>query len=169
MKKTLEKINELVESRIIDRYAIAGGMGQFYYIEPSVTYDLDIIINFTIEENKFVLLQPIYEWAKKNNYELLEEHIIIEGIPVQFLPAYNDLVEEALENSREIILYDVKTFILSREYLMAIMLQTGRAKDKERLLKFFEEAEFSKEKFNEIINKFDLIEKYQFFRKRYYE
>jgi hypothetical protein len=169
MKKTLEKINELVESRIIDKYAIGGGMGQFYYIEPSVTYDLDIIINSTIEENNFIPLQPIYEWAKKNNYELLEEHIIIEGIPVQFLPVYNDLVEEALDNSREIILYDVKTFILSQEYLMAIMLQTGRAKDKERLLKFFEEADFSKEKFNEILNKFDLIEKYQIFRKRFYE
>lgn len=66
-------------------------------------------------------------------------------------------------------MYDVKTFILSQEYLMAIMLQTGRAKDKERLLKFFEEANFSKEKFNEIINKFDLIEKYQIFMKRFYE
>jgi hypothetical protein len=54
MKKTLEKINELVESRIIDKYAIGGGMGQFYHIEPSVNYDLDIIINSTIEGNNFV-------------------------------------------------------------------------------------------------------------------
>ena len=45
MKKTLEKINELVDLKVIKKYAIAGGMGQFYYIEPSVTYDLDIVVS----------------------------------------------------------------------------------------------------------------------------
>jgi hypothetical protein len=45
MKETLQKINKLVELGIIEKYAIAGGMGQFYYIEPSLTYDLDLIIN----------------------------------------------------------------------------------------------------------------------------
>jgi hypothetical protein len=169
MKKTLVKINELVENGTINKYAIGGGMGQFYYIEPSITYDLDIVISFTFEKNKLTSLQPIYEWARKNNYELLEEHIIIEGIPVQFLPVYNDLVEEALEKSKEIKLYDVKTYILSAEYLMAILLQTGRAKDKERLIKFFEEAKFSKEIFNDIIKRFDLIKKYKEFKRRYYE
>ena len=44
MKKTLQKINALVELGIIDKYAIAGGIAQFYYIEPSITYGLDIII-----------------------------------------------------------------------------------------------------------------------------
>lgn len=169
MKKTLEKINELVESRIIKAYAIGGGMGQFYYIEPSVTYDLDIIINFASEENRLAPLQSIYKWAEENNYETLEEHIIIGGIPVQFLPAYNNLAEEALENAKEIKLYDVKAFILEPEYLMAIMLQTNRPKDRERLLRFFEEAKFSEEKFNAIIKKFNLIKEYKIFRKKYYE
>ncbi len=81
MKKTLEKINELIERGIIKAYAIGGGMGQFYYIEPSVTYDLDIIINFTSEENRLARLHSIYKWAEENNYETLEEHIIMEGIP----------------------------------------------------------------------------------------
>ena len=169
MKKTLEKINELIERGIIHAYAIGGGMGQFYYIEPSVTYDLDIIINFASEENRLVPLQSIYKWAEENNYETLEEHIIIEGIPVQFLPAYNNLAEEALENAKEIKLYDLKTFILEPEYLMAIMLQINRPKDRERLLKFFEEAEFSEEKFNTIIKKFNLIKEYKIFRKKYYD
>jgi hypothetical protein len=46
MKKTLQILNSLAESGIINEYAIAGGMAQFYYIEPSVTYDLDLIVNF---------------------------------------------------------------------------------------------------------------------------
>ncbi|HEY0088845.1 MAG TPA: hypothetical protein VGB37_08375 [Candidatus Lokiarchaeia archaeon] len=81
MKKTLEKINELIERSIIKTYAIGGDMGQFYYIEPSATYDLDIIINFASEENRLARLYSIYKWAEENNYETLEEHIIMEGIP----------------------------------------------------------------------------------------
>lgn len=169
MKKTLEKLNELVDTGIIKNYAIAGGLAHFYYIEPSVTYDLDIIIALNVEQSNLEPLKPIYNWAKKNNYDFIEEHINIEGIPVQFLPAYNSLVVEALAKSNEISLYDVKTFILPAEYLMAVMLQTGRAKDKERLIRFFDEAEFSEEIFNDLIKRFELINKYKDFKKRYYE
>ena len=61
---------------------------------------------------------------------------------MQFLLPYHDLVVEALEKRREITLFDEKTFILGPEYLMAIMLQTGRASDKERLARFFDESEY---------------------------
>ena len=166
MKKTLEKINELVKTGIIKSYAIAGGMGQFYYIEPSVTYDLDVIINLAFEKNKLNPLEPVYKWAEENKFKLVEEHIIIEGIPVQFLPAYNNLVIEALKNAVEIELYKVKTFIFKPEYLMAIMLQTNRSKDRERLIKFFEEADFSLREFENILEKFNLIKKYLEFKKR---
>ena len=169
MKKTLERLNELVEIGIISKYAIAGGLAHFYYIEPSVTYDLDIIISFKIEPNKLMPLKSVYDWAKKNNYELIGEHINIEGIPVQFLPTYNKLVEEALEKSKKIQLFNVTTFILPAEYLMSMMLQTGRAKDKERLIKFFEDAKFSEKIFDEIIKRFDLLEKYKDFKRRYFE
>jgi hypothetical protein len=166
LKKTLDKINELLETKIIRQYAIAGGLGQFYYIEPSITYDLDLVIDIETGENKLISLEPIYRWAKRNNYKSIEEHIVIEGIPVQFLPAYNDLVSEALSNRSEIELYGVKTFILKPEYLMAIMLQTNRPKDRERLMKFLEEAEFSKENFEDILERFNLKKLYSEFRKR---
>jgi len=51
MKKTLIRINELVELGIVEKYAIAGGMAHFYYIEPSVTYDLDLIVQIPGKEN----------------------------------------------------------------------------------------------------------------------
>ncbi|MGD1007800.1 MAG: hypothetical protein ABR980_11285 [Ignavibacteriaceae bacterium] len=163
MKKTLEKINDLVEQGIITKYAIAGGMAQFYYIEPSVTYDLDLIVHIPGEENTLNPLEKIYAWAVQNGYPSENEHIIIEGIPVQFLLAYNNLVKEALKNSNEISLYEEVAYILEPEYLMAIMLQTGRLTDKERLAKFLIEAVYDKNKFFEIIERFDLLEVYKKF------
>jgi hypothetical protein len=167
MKETLKKINELIELGIIEKYAIAGGMGQFYYIEPSVTYDLDLIIHIPSEESTLNPLSKIYEWADKNNYKPLKEHIIIEGIPVQFLLEYNDLVTAALNNRSKIKLFDEETYILKPEYLMAIMLQTGRSTDKERLTKFLTEADYNKDIFSAILNKFDLLNTFNKFIKRY--
>lgn len=69
MKKTLQKLNSLIRSGVINEYAIAGGMAQFYYIEPSVTYDLDLIISIPNKEKDLSPLAPIYEWASENNYQ----------------------------------------------------------------------------------------------------
>jgi hypothetical protein len=167
LKETLRKINSLVQSGIIQKYAIAGGIAHFYYIEPSITYDLDLIVNIIKADNPLAPLSDIYRWSEKNNFFTEGEHIIIEGVPVQFLLPYNELVIEALEKRREIILFDEKTFILSPEYLMAIMLQTGRASDKERLLKFFNESDYNISLFNDIISRFRLTDKLSDFRRIY--
>ncbi len=163
MQKTLKRINQLLELGIITNYAIAGGIAQFYYIEPSITYDLDIVVHISDEEKTLTPLTKIYKWAEKNGYLSEKEHIIIEGIPVQFLLAYNELVKEALNNAASIKLFDENTFIFKAEYLMAIMLQTGRLTDKERLARFFTEADYDKNKFLEIIKRFNLLEVYKKF------
>lgn len=163
MQKTLKIINSLLEIGLINNYAIARGMAQFYYIDPSVTYDLDLIVHIPNEENILNPLSGLYEWAAKNGYTLENEHIIIEGIPVQFLLAYNDLVKEALGTVNEVTLFNEKTYILKPEYLMAIMLQTGRPIDKERFARFLIEADFDKELFLKIIERFGLSQLYRGF------
>ena len=167
MKETLRKINSLVDSGLIEKYAIAGGIAHFYYIEPSVTFDLDLIVNIIKEANPLAPLAEIYAWSKINNFKTEGEHIIIAGVPVQFLLPYNDLVVEALEKCHEITLFDEKTFIMGPEYLMAIMLQTGRASDKERLVRFFDESNYNASLFIDIVSRFNLTEKLADFRRIY--
>lgn len=161
MKNTLQKINELAEIKIIDKYAIAGGIANFYYIEPSVTYDLDIVVNLT--NQTLDPLRPIFDWAYKNNYVIKKEHVIIEGTAVQFLPVYNNLIAEALKESVEIELFGVKTYIFRAEHLMAILLETFREKDKERLVKFLTEYEYDKEKYKGILKRHNLLDKFMEF------
>ena len=43
---------------------------------------------------------------------------------------------------------------------MAVMLQTGRLTDKERLAKFLKEAEYDKEYLIEILNRFGLLDSF---------
>lgn len=166
MKKTLQILNNLVTDGIIKEYAIAGGMAQFYYIEPSVTYDLDLIVNFGVDEKDLAPLHKLYNWASENHFRTEGEHIILGGIPVQFLVAYNKLISEALDKRLPIELFGEQTFILAPEYLMAILLQTGRPIDKERLLRFLDEADYDRDIFMDILNRFNLSDKFNEFSKR---
>jgi len=161
MKSTLNKINELVEIGIFKKYAICGGIAHNFYTEVGVTYDLDIMIEIGAETNTLIPLESIYIWAKKNNYTEKDEYIIIEGIPVQFLPAYNDLVADAVNTANKVNVFDVNTYIMKPEYLMAIMLDTWRPKDKERLLKYLETVSYSMELLSQLIEKYKLEDRFK--------
>ena len=42
MQKTIKVIDRLQKEGIIKEYAIAGGVAAIFYVEPILTYDLDI-------------------------------------------------------------------------------------------------------------------------------
>jgi hypothetical protein len=44
MAETLSVLNKLVDDAVIDTYAIAGAVAAYYYIEPTLTEDLDVLI-----------------------------------------------------------------------------------------------------------------------------
>jgi len=167
LKDTLNIINTLLEEGIIEKYAIGGSIASLFYVEPTVTFDLDIMIILPKTVHKLDQLREIYEWAEKKNYKSIAEHIEIEGIAVQFLPAYNELIEEAIAESLEKEYDGVKTYVISPEYLVSIMIQTNRAIDRERALRFYETYEkLDKEMIKKICEKFKLSEKHNQFIKR---
>ena len=139
MEETLKVLNELEKKGLIERYVIGDGIGVLYYAEPVLTYDLDVFCVLPTEREGFITLSPIYEYLRKKGYRVDGEHIVIEGIPVQFIPAYNKLVEEAVDEAGEVKYKRVKTRIVRAEHLLAIMLQTYRAKDRERMLLILDE------------------------------
>jgi len=97
MEKALQVIEEMTRLGIIKAYAIGGGIAATYYIEPILTYDLDIF--FIPVKEGLDMPAPIYEYAKARGYGNQAEAILIEGFPVQFIPAYNDLVQEAVADA----------------------------------------------------------------------
>lgn len=162
MEKTLKLIKELKEKKIFADYSIGGGIAALYYIEPLLTYDLDIF--FIPIEDSIDVLSPIYGYLKEKGCKVKKEHVLIEGVPVQFIPVYNDLVKEAVQYSVEVKYGRRKTRVLGLEYLIAVMLQTYRPKDRERLVKVFEEAKIDMKLLKKTLKKYGLYEKYVQFR-----
>ena len=169
MEKTLEVLNELENKGLIKRYAIGGGIAVLYYAEPILTYDLDVFCLLPKEQDNLITLSPIYEHLSGKGYRTEGEHIIIEEIPVQFIPAYNDLVEEAIDNVVEIKYQGIKSGIVGLEYLLSIMLQTYRPKDRERILMLIDETQIDMVKLKNILKRHKLLEKWREFRRRYDE
>jgi hypothetical protein len=166
VEKTLKVIGGLKNKKIILDYAIGGGIAALYYIEPLLTYDLDIF--FIPIEDSINVLTPIYRYFKEKGFKAKKEQVLIEGVPVQFIPVYNELVKEAVQNSVEVKYGRTKTRVLRLEYLIAVMIQTYRSKDRERLVKVFEEAKIDLKILKKILKKYGLYDKYVRFKEMYF-
>src|SRR2546428_7112387 len=109
-------------------------MGATFYVEPLLTFDLDVFVVLPQTGSGLLTLAPLNEALRGRGDSKEEEGcVLIEGVPVQFLPAYNALLEEALREARETLYEEVSARVVRAEHLIAICLQTGRDKDRERV------------------------------------
>jgi len=132
MERALQVLNELEAEQVIGRYALGGAMAAVFYVEAILTYDLDVFVVLPQTAGGILSLSPIYAALRSRGYEERDECVVIEGTPVQFLPAYNALVEEALGCASDVTLHSVPTRVMRAEHLLAIAVQTGRSKDRDR-------------------------------------
>lgn len=158
MERTLQVLNALEREGILSQYAIAGAMGATFYAEPLLTFDLDIIVLLPQTQGGLLTLSPLYEALRARGYNEESECVLIEGVPVQFLPAYNALLEEALREARAMPYETTPTRVLRLEHLVAICLQTGRAKDRERVRMLREQANIEQTYLTEILRRHRLDE-----------
>ena len=117
----------------IGQFAIGGAVAASFYAEAVATEDLDVFAFLQTANSALTVLTPLYERLKQLGGVVQNEHVVLHGWPVQILPAYNPLVEEAVAAAVEQRFHDVKVPVVTAEHLCAIALQTGRAKDFQRV------------------------------------
>lgn len=150
-------INQMVSDGVIQNYAIGGATGAFFYIEPDTTYDVDIFcVLQEVKPDALDMLTPIYSYLLPKGYKPVDEAVNIGGVPAQFLPVFNELNEEAVEQARVFDYQGIPVRVMSPEYLVAIMLQTGRSKDFLRIARFMESGAFDQRVLKSILKKHNL-------------
>ena len=160
MRRTLEVLNELEKHGVFSRYAIGGAMAATFYTEPFLTFDLDVFVVLPRTPGDLLTLAPLYDALRTRGYSEQENECIrIEGVPVQFLPAYNALLEEALAEAREMRYEATPTCVLRPEHLLAIALQTGRDKDRERVRLLREQARLDQKYLKGVLSRHRLDDK----------
>ncbi|MGA3170258.1 MAG: hypothetical protein ABSE62_04525 [Chthoniobacteraceae bacterium] len=161
LEATLQILNELQAVGAMKEYAIGGAVAAFLYIEPGTTFDLDVFIAWKPGPGGLLTPMPLHEELAKRGYRYEKEAILIEGWAVQFLPAGDSLIEEALRRAVSVVIKSVPTKVFSKEHLMAICLQTGRPKDLARLAQFLEESEPDMKRFEKIVERHKLSERWE--------
>lgn len=167
MEKTLRVLNRMVKDGVLEKYAIGGAVAAIFYVEPINTNDLDIFFSATSVGSDLAVLVPLYQYLSDLGYTVQGETIDIEGWPVQFLPVFNPLVEEALEQAKETEFEDTATRVMTSEHLVAIMLQTGRLKDYARIQQFLENKVVDNMRLTSILKRHDLERKWIAFERDY--
>src|SRR5438093_5658477 len=121
----LRVLNDMKDSGVVEDYAVAGAMAMVFWAEPIPTYDLDVLVFLPADQATIVSLAPLYDWAAGRGYATQAEHVIIEGVPVQFLPAHNSLAEEAIDRAVTLEYEGVPGRVVSPAYFVGLDLARG--------------------------------------------
>jgi hypothetical protein len=175
--QTIEVLNGLVEEGVISRFAIAGAVASYNYIEAAITEDLDILVSFeemaAHHSGGLVLLTPIISHLRRQGYtEWRKEGVMIGGWPVQFIPVVTALDAEALDRALEIELEtqsgvsSVTTRVLRPEHLVATSLKLGRSKDVARIAQFLAEGAVDPDALCDVLARHELAQMWAAFCSR---
>ncbi len=107
--------------------------------------------------------------TRPSDREIASQYVVIAGWPVQFLPAGTALLQEALAAAVEKDVEGTPARVLTAEHIAAIALETGRAKDKARVLQFIEAGAVDLNRLREILAHHGLSSAWQQFERQFRE
>lgn len=160
MRVVFEFFEKLIETGLISEYVLGGATALLYYSSPTFTEDVDVFIQVKTE-GPLINLQPIYDFAREQGIATEGEYLLVGGFPVQILTTYDALSREAFLNAIEVDILDVSVKIFGLEYLMAIMIQLGKQKYRERLRLLIVEKVFDTVLLEGILQRHELDDKWK--------
>lgn len=150
LKDVLISLNNLITEGIIQDYAIAGGYAVMYYDIPISTFDLDVLVLLSSEND----YHRLYEHFKQQGSKMENVYIYINDMPVHFLPNYiGPLFNDAIKKANIVEFEGISSKFISIEYLIVLLLTSFRLKDKIRIQSLINKA--NKDLLLDIIKRFD--------------
>lgn len=158
-KQTFAVLNEMVADGVLENYAVVGAIGAMFYVEAFATADLDVFV--LTPEDRIIIELPAWEYLKARGYTQVEkEGIVVEGWPVQFLPATTSLEHEAYAKAQMLSVEEVPVRVARPEHLVAIMLKVGRQKDIARIAMFLSQDAVEVSALEDVISRHGLSDKW---------
>ena len=167
VKQTFQVLLQLRDEGALARFAVGGAIAASFYIEAVATEDLDIFAFLQPSPGGRVVRTPLYDRLKALGATVEDEHVLIHGWPVQILPAYAPLVEEAVRDAREQAFEGLSAPVVTADHLCAIALQTGRPKDFPRVYSLLEAGCVTSTKLRQLIQAHGLQERWKLYARRY--
>ena len=167
MRDTLKVLLQIRDEGILADFAIGGAIAASFFTPAVATEDLDIFAFLKPSPSGLLMLAPLYERLQALGGRIENEYVVIGKWPVQILPAYTPLVEEAVVRAVDRTFEDLTVRVVDANYLCAIALQTGRPKDYLRIYSLIESGHVHTDTLTDLINKYALTQRWETYAKRY--
>jgi hypothetical protein len=166
MRQVAELLNALREAGVISAYALFGAIAQMRYAEGVITLDTDVLVSLAPSEVLDVL-RPIYEFCAARGYQPEGEAIRVGPWPVQFIPVFSPLTQEALEQAEIADFEGIPFRVVRADHLAVIALSVGRAKDNARILGLLESGSVTNDQIARIAERHGLGDSWARFERRF--
>jgi hypothetical protein len=166
VKELARLLNEMLSARVIQNYALFGAIAQMRYTEPMVTLDVDVLVAEP-SPDRLDVLSGIYEFCATKGFQPQGEAVQIGAWPVQFVPVFSPLTREAMEQAETADFEGIPFRVVRADYLAAMALTAGRAKDYERLLALLESGSTNRGEIESLARRHNLAEAWHRFEKRF--
>lgn len=168
--RTMREVAELLEGMkaagVIRDYAVFGAIAQMRYTEPVATLDAGILV-MPIQESGLEALSPIYRYCEARGYLPQGEALRVGDWPVQFIPVFSPLTEEAVRQAETGEIEGVPLRVVSAVHLAAIALSVGRPKDHLRILSMLDAGSVRAERIDALAARHGLSDRWSGFKRRY--
>jgi hypothetical protein len=149
-------LEEMRAARVFTDYAIGGATAVLFYAEPTRTYDLDVFVSLPSVGAEPAPLSGVYEWTRARGFTSMAAHVMIHGVPVQFLPTPDALAGEAIREARDLDYDGVNVRVIDPEHLVALALQAGGARRRERSWQLFEAGQIDRDRLRELLSTYSI-------------
>jgi hypothetical protein len=159
-------LNEMRAVGVIQNYALFGATAQMRYTEPVATLDADVLVAVPFPD-RVDALAGIYAFCAERGYPAEGEAIRVGAWPTQFVPAFNPLTQEAMEQAATADFEGVSLRVVRADHLAVIALSVGRAKDLTRILALLESGSVGREAIKSVAARHNLLAAWQRFEGRF--
>jgi len=166
MRELAQLLNDMQVAGVIQNYALFGAMAQMRYTEPVATLDADVLFAVAAPERMDVLAE-VYEFCTRRGFRSEGESIQIGAWPVQFVPVFSPLTQEAMEQADIADFEGIPLRVVRADYLAVIALSVGRAKDYARILALLESDSVTREQIARLAGQHGLSEAWDRFEARF--
>lgn len=166
MKEAAQLLEDMKGAGVIRDYALFGAVAQMRYTEPMATLDADVLI-LLAEHSGMDVLSPLYSYCRERGYVPEGEAIRVGNWPVQFIPVFSPLTDEAVRTADTEELEGVPVRVVRAEYLAVIALSVGRTKDYMRILALLEAGAVRGEGLQELAMRHHLSAEWSAFKRRF--
>lgn len=154
-------LEEMKAAGVVTEYAIGGAMAALFHAEVTRTYDVDVFVLLPPRPGAIVQVTEIYRWAEQRGFSSQAEHILIDGVPVQFLVADEGLEGEAVAVAETFEYQGAPVRVIRPEHLIALFLRAGSERRRERIGLLLDAEVVDSDTLDDLLVRYNLSDEWQ--------